>query len=164
MIPSQGYHSFFQFRLGMVDPCISDILLGFSDFVISRLLPEEKQQRRPQDKVLITVILRKDYMGRSLARKILNERELQDHLKAFVNPAQAELQFVDLAKLSITEQLELVHRTDILVGFHGAGMTRTRLSSSTRSLSLSSLALALSFFLCLSFILQLLSASVQRQW
>jgi hypothetical protein len=62
------------------------------------------------------------FSSRSGVRKTLNERDLFDAIK---NITDITPRFVDLAKISLTQQFELLANTDIYVGLHGAGMIHT---------------------------------------
>jgi len=58
-------------------------------------------------------------MGRSLKRKIMNEAELIQYLENAMRKKGVEFNVADFARMPFVEQVALVHRTDILVGYHG---------------------------------------------
>jgi len=79
---------------------------------------------------LVTLILRKDYLahprqlrGKSLrktGRKLSNSKELVDALNQLEN---VEVAAIYLEDLTMKEQVELIAKTDVLIGVHGAGLT-----------------------------------------
>jgi hypothetical protein len=73
----------------------------------------------------ITLILRKDYMGRQLDRKISNEDQVVKALKE-VSRGRASFSSVQLETMTFKEQVELMYsKTNILIGVHGAGLSHT---------------------------------------
>jgi len=75
----------------------------------------------------ITLMLRKDYLAhprignRGATRKIGNEQEVVSALEA-VAPGAVVLA-MNPAELTMREQVEIISKTDLLIGVHGAGMT-----------------------------------------
>ncbi|PGH10410.1 hypothetical protein GX51_00169 [Blastomyces parvus] len=71
---------------------------------------------RPGDSPLVLT-----FIDRREKRRLINQERHIERLKAKF-PA-VEVNVVDLAALSFSEQIKLIHRTDILAGVHGAGLT-----------------------------------------
>ncbi|KAH3884946.1 hypothetical protein DPMN_008932 [Dreissena polymorpha] len=77
--------------------------------------------------IRITIIWRRNHVshprnpGGHVARKIANEEEVWKAAKE-ADP-MAIVNGVQLDRLGMDEQLELISRTDILIGMHGAGLT-----------------------------------------
>ncbi|KFH40592.1 EGF domain-specific O-linked N-acetylglucosamine transferase-like protein [Hapsidospora chrysogenum ATCC 11550] len=67
----------------------------------------------PQEIVSVT------YIQRTNTRKLLNETEHIDSLRGIPH---ISLEVVDFEKLTFPRQLDVVRRTDVLVGVHGAGL------------------------------------------
>jgi len=70
----------------------------------------------PQEIVSVT------YIQRTNTRKLINETE---HIEALKKIPHISLEVVDFEKLPFRQQLEVVRRTDVLVGIHGAGLAHT---------------------------------------
>lgn len=98
----------------------------FRHFVLSRFDIADEHVLNC-DELRITIIWRRDYVFHPrnpkgyVSRKLANEEEVWKAVKeadfrAIVNGAQLE-------RLSMAEQLNLIARTDILIGVHGAGMS-----------------------------------------
>jgi len=102
---------------------------------------KEESSPRGEKKVVVTFISRKNYMDRWIDRQIGNEDEVVTALRHAFNKQDVEFQAVDFAAIPVLEQLHLVARTDILVGFHGAGLTHVIFQPTGTSLSPHSLPL-----------------------
>jgi protein O-GlcNAc transferase len=105
------------------EPCLdSDILEAFSHFVLNKLgMLKHNIPNEPR----ITLILRKDYMGRKLDRKISNEDQVVKALEE-VSRGRASFSSVQLETMTFKEQVELMYsKTNILIGVHGAGLSHT---------------------------------------
>lgn len=78
-------------------------------------------------KLNITFLWRRDYISHignpsgQIKRKITNEEELIDSVKGVMRGHV--VRGIQLEKLSMTEQIETITSTDILIGMHGAGLT-----------------------------------------
>eukprot|EP00698_Gefionella_okellyi_P018547 TRINITY_DN5569_c0_g1_i1.p1 TRINITY_DN5569_c0_g1~~TRINITY_DN5569_c0_g1_i1.p1 ORF type:complete len:536 (-),score=115.97 TRINITY_DN5569_c0_g1_i1:33-1640(-) len=70
---------------------------------------------------VITFISRKDYDGRVISRKITNEDQLVAEMKSKLSGGVVNQ--VDFARISFREQLEVIRKTNILIGMHGAGLS-----------------------------------------
>ncbi len=75
---------------------------------------------RVRDVGRITLISRQDSGQFCLDRKISNEDEIVLALRTRF--PDTEITKVALERLSIREQVSLIHRTDVLIGMHGAGL------------------------------------------
>lgn len=69
----------------------------------------------------ITIISRRNYGGRNLSRIWLNEDEGVERMQADFG-AQCTIQSIDFVNLTMTEQMQIVVDSDIIIGMHGAGM------------------------------------------
>lgn len=80
--------------------------------------------KNPNDPIKVTFISRKPYnkfvSHKFMGRQVTNEGELMTAMKRF---AGVEPALVDFAQLTFEEQLEMMTKTDILVGMHGAALT-----------------------------------------
>ncbi len=95
----------------------SALFTAFINFLMNKLnLPKPEKRTKPT----ITVILRKDREGHAIMRQFKNEVEMLDALRA--NTSDVEINALDLADLTLEEQIKLMQRTDILFGQHGAGL------------------------------------------
>jgi protein O-GlcNAc transferase len=126
IVPWEGYGTFIHnnvWRASRGEPCFhSDILEGFSHFILNKL---GILQRGIPDEPRITLISRKDYMGRSIDRKIDNEDQLVTAIKEVSN-RRATFKSVQLETMTFKEQVELMYsQTNILIGVHGAGLSHT---------------------------------------
>ena len=65
---------------------------------------------------VVTVVVREGGAG----RQIVNLQEVKDYLR--VNRPEVKVQYLDLAALSLREQLRALAETTILVGIHGSGL------------------------------------------
>ncbi|RVD85763.1 uncharacterized protein DFL_004070 [Arthrobotrys flagrans] len=72
------------------------------------------------------------FIDRKGSRKLINSKELTDALIAAY--PKVNVNVVDMAKLSLKEQISLVVNTDVLVGVHGAGHTHVLFLPSQSSL------------------------------
>ena len=77
--------------------------------------------------VRVTLIFRKDYLAhprlkpnQKASRKIANEQEVQEAAERIPG---AVVKVASFEFLSITEQLELIRQSDVLVGVHGAALS-----------------------------------------
>ena len=87
---------------------------AFSKHILHSL--NVKLHHRTNDKVRITLLSRG-----TTYRNILNEHEI---IKALLLNKQYYVQRVVYdRKMTFTEQLEITHNTDVLIGMHGAGLT-----------------------------------------
>ncbi|XP_063435523.1 uncharacterized protein LOC134716453 [Mytilus trossulus] len=81
------------------------------------------------DRVNILVILRHDYIAHprnpkgKIARKMKNENEILTSLSSLF--PSVDVKGVQIDSYSMNKQLELVSKTDILIGVHGAGLSHT---------------------------------------
>jgi hypothetical protein len=126
IMPWEGYGSFINvnvWRAKAGEPCInSDILDGFAHYTLNKL---GILQKAIPNTPMITLILRKDYMGRSISRKIKNEKEVVSAIKE-VSKGRASFRTLHLEELSFVEQLEVIYsQTNILIGVHGGGLAHT---------------------------------------
>ncbi|ELR16310.1 glycosyltransferase AER61, putative [Acanthamoeba castellanii str. Neff] len=126
IMPWEGYGTFIHnnvWRASHGEPCLdSDILEAFSHFVLNKLgMLKHNIPNEPR----ITLILRKDYMGRKLDRKISNEDQVVKALEE-VSRGRASFSSVQLETMTFKEQVELMYsKTNILIGVHGAGLSHT---------------------------------------
>lgn len=78
----------------------------------------------------VTVVLRRDYRAHpratgTIRRKIADEAALLEGIRRSRLGARLAVRGVVLERLSMADQLRLIHATDVLVGMHGAGLTHT---------------------------------------
>ncbi|RHY36036.1 hypothetical protein DYB28_000116 [Aphanomyces astaci] len=76
---------------------------------------------------IITIVSRRDYGGRRIARMWLNEHEMV--LKMQAKYPMCTVQSVDFATKTMAEQIQLVAASRVVVGMHGAGMANVMFAS-----------------------------------
>jgi len=130
-----GYTSFLLSHLSQDADCVqaTHLMRSFSRFVLSslgvqHLMPRVLPGSLPP--MVITVVSRRPYekgavSHKSIGRQIENEPELVAALKAAGRAAAVRVhaELVDLAHLTITQQIQLVAHSDVLVGMHGAALS-----------------------------------------
>lgn len=84
---------------------------------------KEKEKEREAEKVVITFISRRDSKERWVERQILNEVDVVTAIQGVLKPEFSELILIDMATLPFPDQVRLISRTDVLIGYHGAGLT-----------------------------------------
>lgn len=92
----------------------SPLLHAFSQRVLRHYRAEDSP-KQPDDPLVVT------FIDRTTKRRLVNQAELLDALH--LHHPDIQLNVVDFAQLSFTEQLAIDRSTDILVGVHGAGLT-----------------------------------------
>ncbi|XP_045172554.2 uncharacterized protein LOC123534390 [Mercenaria mercenaria] len=98
----------------------------FRHFVLNRFQINDDHEVNCNE-LRITIIWRRHYIAHPrnpsgyTSRRIANEEEVWRSVKEA--DFQAVVNGVQLDRLSMVEQLELVSRTDILIGMHGAGLS-----------------------------------------
>lgn len=92
----------------------SGLFHAFSKHILHSL--NIKLHHRTSDKVRITLLSRG-----TTYRNILNEQEIVEEL--LKNKQYHVQRVVYDRKMTFTEQLEVTHNTDVLIGMHGAGLT-----------------------------------------
>lgn len=118
-----GYHSEIMQHLSPNLPFIDD----FSNFVL-KAYGLEKKPNIDCTKLKVLFVWRRDYLAHprnpsgKVSRKIRNEDELIQKLK-LVYP-QWDISGVQLDTFDLKSQLNMISKTDILVGMHGAGLTQ----------------------------------------
>ena len=81
------------------------------------------------DRINILVILRHDYIAHprnpkgKVARKLKNENEILINLSSFF--PSVDVKGVQIDSYQMNKQLEMISKTDILIGVHGAGLSHT---------------------------------------
>ena len=73
----------------------------------------------------VTLVLRKRTPQRNIGRILANEAEIITSLQQLANSKKIRFLAVDLAELTMREQLEITSATDILIGVHGAGLSHS---------------------------------------
>ncbi|KAK9819676.1 hypothetical protein WJX72_000981 [[Myrmecia] bisecta] len=121
-----GYTSLLYAHLYQDNSCphATPLFAGFRRFVME---PLGLYNLRPDVKAPIKILLisRKPYEGKGkVVRRIGNEDELVDMLAGM---AHVSAELVDLASLSLLEQLSTLADADILIGMHGAALAYTLL-------------------------------------
>ena len=106
----------------------SEILKDFSNFVLARSGYKEASVRKmlsATNSLQVTFIIRKDRPdGTLVARKIKNENQLADIIRSKSRPGlDVNVTLVDFFSMSFDAQMDIIRRTHILVGAHGAGLT-----------------------------------------
>ena len=95
----------------------------------------------PCDTLNVYFLLRKNYVAHPrnptgrVARQLANENQVIEHLKKkFGENPSIRFSAGHFEQLSLDEQLQIISRTDVLVGIHGAGLTHALFMQSNRSL------------------------------
>lgn len=98
----------------------------YRHFVLSRFEVEDKHKINCRE-LRITIIWRRHYLAHPrnpsgyTTRRISNEEEVWNAVREA--DTMAVVNGVQLEKLSMVDQLELIAKTDILIGMHGAGLS-----------------------------------------
>lgn len=100
-----------------------DLVVDFSSwlrFHLRNLLLSESNKYSNKKKM--TLVIRRPSRNKPMMdRMIENDRELQDALiKTFT---EFDVNMVDFADFRLDEQIRISSRTDVLIGFHGAGLS-----------------------------------------
>jgi capsular polysaccharide biosynthesis protein len=108
------------------------LVSGFSAFLQSQFVHSRRLEVVPKHRVSlskglsVTVVCRRPYPGKTdLDRMIENEDEVVNTIAQVLKNlirGPVKVTAVDFSQLSYVEQVEAVAATDLLVGFHGAGM------------------------------------------
>ncbi|GLD97872.1 hypothetical protein PINS_up006569 [Pythium insidiosum] len=74
--------------------------------------------------IVVTVISRRNYEGRAVQRRWLNENEILDRLRQQYANASPPMVFqsVDFVTLPLAQQMQLMLDSDVVIGMHGAGL------------------------------------------
>ena len=110
--------------------CHSKIPLvsSFANRII-QLLGIKKREMKKGDMVKGLFISRKPYVKNGInhqfmGRQISNEDELMAYFKMHpLHSTKFTIEKIDFASLSLVEQIQKVHNSDFLIGYHGAGLT-----------------------------------------
>ncbi|KAL4226680.1 hypothetical protein ACF0H5_014661 [Mactra antiquata] len=100
----------------------------FKQFVYQRYQLRTRRKLNCK-KLNILAIFRRDYVAHPrnptgrVSRKIKNEEEMLDAIKVLLPSHNVKGSQIDL--LDMDKQLELIAKTDILIGMHGAGLSHT---------------------------------------
>ncbi|ETW10162.1 hypothetical protein H310_00532 [Aphanomyces invadans] len=76
---------------------------------------------------IITIVSRREYSGRRVARMWLNEEEITSKMQT--NYPMCTVQSIDFATKSMAEQIQLISTSRVVVGMHGAGMANVIFAS-----------------------------------
>ncbi|EFC38497.1 predicted protein [Naegleria gruberi] len=106
-----------------------ELIRSFADMILSGL-NIKKRRAQQGDLIKILFISRKPYQKdgvdhQYMARQITNEDDVVNAIKKHSRSKEFEVKKVDFVHYSLKEQIELVHNSDFLIGFHGAGLTHT---------------------------------------
>lgn len=102
-------------------PChASHLITRFKTDVLSRFALMPKRALDATSALVMTLLSRRDYQGRVVRRKLLNEADVMVHFQRLY--PRAKVRSIDASLLTMKEQLELMQDTDVLIGMHGAGM------------------------------------------
>ncbi|KAK9846728.1 hypothetical protein WJX84_010568 [Apatococcus fuscideae] len=104
-------------------PFPTPLFKGFRSFVLEPLGLMEHQPSQYQGPLKVVLVSRKP-AARKLVRSIAKEVDLLEMLRRMPN---VEARLLDLATLTISEQLYLITHTDLLIGMHGAALAWTLL-------------------------------------
>jgi capsular polysaccharide biosynthesis protein len=96
----------------------SALYRSFVNFMLNKL--DISQEAEKNVKPHLVLISRRDRIGQIVNRQFQNEKEMIQALRNGTN--KLDITVVDLADLTIEEQIRLMRRTDILFGQHGAGL------------------------------------------
>jgi hypothetical protein len=125
ILPWEGYGTFVHRNVWMAragEACRdSQLLHAFTHFVRNQFgLLNAPTPSRPS----ITLITRKDYMGRHIDRKLQNQQDVINTLSQRIKNRDAEFRAIDFVDLQFQEQVKTIYsKTNILIGMHGAGLT-----------------------------------------
>jgi len=105
-------------RLNDEQPCRESVLLeSFKTHVLERFgLQDDLRSMHPT----ITIISRRDYEGRNVARKWQNEKEAMEEVQA--TWPEMIIQSIDFTKIDVKQQIEHMRKSNVVIGMHGAGM------------------------------------------
>ena len=101
------------------EPCRrSELFKTFRSLALAKFQVQDTKTK-PHE-CLVTVISRRNYQGRVIQRRWLNEDEVVAQMR--VEYPECVFQSVDFVDLSLKEQMEIVKESDMVIGMHGAGM------------------------------------------
>lgn len=72
--------------------------------------------------VLVTVISRRPYSGRTVQRMWLNEYEVLQKLREVYANKRIRFQSIDFVALDLRQQMQIMLDSDVVIGMHGAGL------------------------------------------
>lgn len=109
------------------EPCYDSALLKrFRLQSLQTILGDEMDNNAVAQKettgIVITIISRRNYQGRTIQRRWLNEDEIVRLMRERYSGLDVKIQSIDFVQLSLAEQMRIVLQSDVLIGMHGAGM------------------------------------------
>ncbi|TPX33510.1 hypothetical protein SmJEL517_g03599 [Synchytrium microbalum] len=119
--------------VGANTPCSHHLFQSFSRFVLDslNLAPLEIRKQHSSDQIRVLLVSRRDYAGKSIRRKISNERDFVAKLRTELDP-NTTIDMVDFSQLDIIKQIQTFGSYDVTIAAHGATqvyMTYARLGT-----------------------------------
>lgn len=109
-----GSNPFWQADWDVLSCDHSDLLRTFSYRVLDFYKVEDIPETEPRP-------LKLTFIDRTGHRRLVNKKSNLERLQ--IKYPDLEIELIDLAAISFSEQLNIIRRTDILVGVHGAALT-----------------------------------------
>lgn len=82
----------------------------------------DSEQVKLASSVIVTVITRRPYKGRKVQRVWVNEDEVLDAMREEYKDLNVVFQSVEFVDLTLAKQMEVIVKSDVVIGMHGAGM------------------------------------------
>ncbi|KAF1318943.1 hypothetical protein FI667_g13491, partial [Globisporangium splendens] len=83
---------------------------------------DENNPKRSSSTVVVTVITRRPYKGRTVQRVWRNEDQILDKLREEYADLNVVFQSVEFVDLTLDKQMQVIINSDVVIGMHGAGM------------------------------------------
>ncbi|KAF1316272.1 hypothetical protein FI667_g15546, partial [Globisporangium splendens] len=121
--PEEGSGPMMQ-HLNDVEPChASQLFKQFREVALTTMgVSSSKPAPLEGEAVVVTVITRRPYKGRTVQRVWVNEDEVLDKMRDEYKHLNVVFQSVDFVDLTIAQQMNVTANSDIVIGMHGAGM------------------------------------------
>jgi glycoprotein 2-beta-D-xylosyltransferase len=101
------------------EPCYdSDLVKKFRAISLSKFGISDKKSN--PNMCTITIITRRNYGGRVIQRRWVNEDDIVDHMRE--DYEYCTFQSIDFVDLSLEKQMTIAKESDMIIGMHGAGM------------------------------------------
>ncbi|DAZ95677.1 TPA: hypothetical protein N0F65_002987 [Lagenidium giganteum] len=104
------------------EPCGDVDLIKSFRYASLKAMNVSEEETTNSTNFRVTIISRRNYNGRVIQRRWLNEDEVVKRMR--IDYAQYGIDFVsiDFVQLSMVEQMLTVLQSDVIIGMHGAGM------------------------------------------
>ncbi|TPX37914.1 hypothetical protein SeLEV6574_g07828 [Synchytrium endobioticum] len=109
----------FSHTVGGATPCSHHLFQAFSKYIITNLNIKPTWRVRQSPKLKVLMVSRRDYLGRSIRRKIDNERQFVSFLQSELS-SDVTVDLVDFSTLPMIDQMQKWTGYDVAIASHGA--------------------------------------------